>query len=123
MHQAITFTSKRSSAFHMHQANVHQHSTCIKQSHSQANVHQHPTLHRITSRRPMLTSKWQGHRTMHSPRLTIKRRNCTTTHSHSFHAKQSNATGEKAFTALMPPSWQSTAIGTNRCTATGDKPK
>jgi len=55
--------------------------------------------------------------------LTIKRRNCTTTHSHSFHAKQSNATGEKTFTALTPPSWQSKAIGTNRCTATGDKPK
>ena len=70
MHQAITFTSKRSSASHMH---------------------------RITSRRPMLTSKWQDHRTMHSPMLTIKRRNYTTTHSHSLHAKQSNATGDKTF--------------------------
>lgn len=115
-------------------ANVHQHFTCIKQtfisiphasskSHSQANVHQHPTSHRIISRRPMLTSKWQDHRTMHSPMLTIKRRNYIMTHSHSFHAKQSNATGEKAFTALMSPSRQSKAISTKRCTAAGDKPK
>ena len=105
------------------QANVHQHSTCIKQSRSQANVHQHPTCIESHHDAPMLTSRQQDHRTMHSPIFNIKRRNRPTTHSHSFHAKQSNATGEKAFTALMPPSRQSKAISTKRCTAAGDKPK